>query len=159
MNVLRTRFTSSHYHTNEAQPSNSHENVNESGAPFDTNNAQHSPVHSYGQRISSEDGLGCTNERMLERPNVEKGVFFANEDHLHPRPHNMLVLVQSCIDKNADVEPQASEEIRPQRVKMKAHRHRQRAVACKSPFVQLCVSKYKMLTEEETHVADYVFDE
>ena len=30
---------------------------------------------------------------------------------------------------------------------------------CKSPFVQLCVSKYKRLTKEETHVADYVFDE
>ena len=105
MNVLRTRFTSSHYHTDEGQPSNSHENVNESGAPFDTNNAQHSPVHSYGQRISSEDGLGCTNERVLERPNVEEGVFFANEDHLHPRPHNMLVLVQSCMDNNVDVSP------------------------------------------------------
>ena len=42
---------------------------------------------------------------------------------------------------------------------MKARRHRQRAPACKSPFVQLCVSKYKRLTEEETHVADYMFDE
>ena len=54
---------------------------------------------------------------------------------------------------------QASEEIRPQRVKMKACCHRQRAVVCKSPFVQLCVSKYKRLIEEETHVVDYVFDE
>ena len=70
-----------------------------------------------------------------------------------------LVLVQSCMDNNADVAPQASEEIQPRRVKIKVRRHRQRAVACKSPFVQLCVSKYKRLTEEETHVADYVFDE
>ena len=30
---------------------------------------------------------------------------------------------------------------------------------CKSPFVQLCVSKYKRLTEEETYVVDYVFNE
>ena len=66
MNMLRTRFTSSHYHTNEAQPSNSHENVNESGAPFDTNNAQHSPIHFGGQRISFESGLGCTNEGVSE---------------------------------------------------------------------------------------------
>ncbi|KAL6322759.1 hypothetical protein AAG906_018640 [Vitis piasezkii] len=72
--VLRTRFTSSHYRTNEGQPSNCHEHVNESG--------------------------------VSERPNVEEGVFFANEDPLHPGPHNMLVL-----------------------------------------------------TKEETHVADYVFDE
>ena len=71
----------------------------------------------------------------------------------------MLVLVQSCMNNNVDVAPQASEEIRPQRVKMKVRRHRQRAVACKSPFVQLCVSKYKRLMEEETHVADHVFDE
>ena len=96
---------------------------------------------------------------MSERPNVEDGVFFSNEDPLHPGPHNMLVLVQSCMNNNVDVAPQASEEIRPQRVKMKVRRHRQRAAACKSPFVQLCVSKYKRLTEEETHVADYVFDE
>ena len=41
---------------------------------------------------------------------------------------------------------------------MKARRHRQQADVCKSPFVQLCVSKYKRLTEEETHIADYVFD-
>ncbi|RVW13897.1 hypothetical protein CK203_089979 [Vitis vinifera] len=104
--VLRTRFTSSHYRTDEGQPSNCHEHVNESGAPFYTNNPQHSPVHSGGQRRSSEDDLGCTNEGVSERPNVEDGVFFANEDPLHPGPHNMLVL-----------------------------------------------------TEEETHVADYVFDE
>ncbi|XP_059596065.1 uncharacterized protein LOC104880029 isoform X2 [Vitis vinifera] len=42
---------------------------------------------------------------------------------------------------------------------MKVRRHRQRAAVCKLPFVQLCVSKFKRLTEEETHVADYVFDE
>ena len=96
---------------------------------------------------------------MSERPSVEEGVFFANEDPLYPGPHNMLVLVQLCMNNNADVKPQALEEIRPQRVKMKVRRHRQRAAACKSPFVQLCVSKYKRLTEEETHVADYVFDE
>ena len=41
MNLLRTRFTSSHYRTNEGQPSSSHEHVNESGAPFVINNAQH----------------------------------------------------------------------------------------------------------------------
>lgn len=157
--VLRTRFTSSHYRTDEGQPSNFHEHVNESGAPFYTNNPQHSPVHSGGQRRSSEDDLGCTNEGVSERPNVEDGVFFSNEDPLHPGPHNMLVLVQSCMNTNVDVAPQASEEIRPRRVKMKVRRHRQRAAACKSPFVQLCVSKYKRLTEEETHVADYVFDE
>ena len=63
------------------------------------------------------------------------------------------------MDNNADVAPQALEEIRPRRVKVKVHRHRQRAAACKSLFVQLCVSKYKRLTGEETHVADYVFDE
>eukprot|EP00261_Vitis_vinifera_P033153 XP_019074396.1 PREDICTED: uncharacterized protein LOC104878850 [Vitis vinifera] len=157
--VLRTRFTSSHYRTDEGQPSNFHEHVNESGAPFYTNNPQHSPVHSGGQRKSFEDDLGCTNEGVSERPNVEDGVFFSNEDPLHPGPHNMLVLVQSCMNNNVDVAPQASEEIRPQRVKMKVRHHRQRAAACKSPFVQLCVSKYKRLTEEETHVADYVFDE
>ncbi|KAL6331955.1 hypothetical protein AAG906_020306 [Vitis piasezkii] len=157
--VLRTRFTSSHYRTDEGQPSNFHEHVNESGAPFYTNNPQHSPIHSGGQRRSSEDDLGCTNEGVSERPNIEDGVFFSNEDPLHPGPHNMLVLVQSCMNNNVDVAPQASEEIRPQRVKMKVRRHRQRAAACKSPFVQLCVSKYKRLTEEETHVADYVFDE
>ena len=50
--VLRTRFTSSHYRTDEGQPSNFHEHVNESGAPFYTNNPQHSPVHSGGQRRS-----------------------------------------------------------------------------------------------------------
>ncbi|RVX19113.1 hypothetical protein CK203_008566 [Vitis vinifera] len=127
--VLRTRFTSSHYRTNEGQPR------------------------------SSEDDLGCTNERVPERPNVEDGVFFSNEDPLHPGPHNMLVLVQSCMNTNVDVAPQALEEIRPRRVKMKVCRHRQQAAACKSPFVQLCVSKYKRLTEEETHVTDYVFDE
>ncbi|RVW47149.1 hypothetical protein CK203_070085 [Vitis vinifera] len=104
--VSRTRFTSSHYRTDEGQPSNFHEHVNESGAPFYTNNPQHSPVHSGGQRRSSEDDLGCTNEGVSERPNVEDGVFFSNEDPLHPGPHNMLVL-----------------------------------------------------TEEETHVVDYVFDE
>ncbi|KAL6313181.1 hypothetical protein AAG906_016769 [Vitis piasezkii] len=87
--VLRTRFTSSHYRTDEGQPSNFHEHVNESGAPFYTNNPQHSPVHSGGQRRSFEDDLGCTNEGS----------------------------------------PQASEEIRPQRVKMKVRRHRQRAAA------------------------------
>ncbi|XP_059598708.1 uncharacterized protein LOC132255079 [Vitis vinifera] len=157
--VLRTRFTSSHYRTDEGQPSNFHEHVNESGAPFYTNNPQHSPVHSGGQRRSFEDDVGCTNEGVSERPNVEDGVFFSNEDPLHPGPHNMLVLVQSCMNNNVDVAPQASEEIRPQRVKMKVRRHRQRAAACKSHFVQLCVSKYKRLTEEETHVADYVFDE
>ncbi|RVW67579.1 hypothetical protein CK203_063010 [Vitis vinifera] len=94
-----------------------HEHVNESGAPFYTNNPQHSPIHSDGQRRSSEDDLGCTNEG-------------------HHKPQ-----------KKYD-----------QRVKMKVRRHRQRAAACKSPFVQLCVSKYKRL-KEETHVADYVFDE
>ncbi|KAJ9692832.1 hypothetical protein PVL29_011767 [Vitis rotundifolia] len=159
MKVLRTRFTSSHYRTDEGQPSNFHEHVNESGARFDTNNPQHSPVHSCGEGRSFEDDVGCTNEGVSERPNVEEGVFFANEDHLHPGPHNMLVLVQSSMENNADVTPQAPEEIRPRRVKMKARRHRQRAAACKSPFVQFCVSKYKRLTEEETHVADYVFDE
>ncbi|KAL6316675.1 hypothetical protein AAG906_019588 [Vitis piasezkii] len=105
MKVLRTRFTSSHYCTDEGQPSNFHEHVNESG--------------------------------VSERPNVEDGVFFSNEDPLHPRPHNMLVLVQSCMNNNVDTMNNV----------------------CKSPFVQLCVSKYKRLTEEETHVADYVFDE
>ncbi|RVW86123.1 hypothetical protein CK203_037956 [Vitis vinifera] len=58
MKVLKTCFTSSHYHTDEGQPSSSYEHVNESGAPFDTNNAQHSPVHSGGQRTSFEDGIG-----------------------------------------------------------------------------------------------------
>ena len=111
--VLRTRFTSSHYCTDEGQPSNFHEHVNESGAPFYTNNSQHSPVHSGGQRRSSEDDLGCTNEGVSERPNVEDGVFFANKDPLHLGPHNMLVLVQSCMDNNADVVPQALKEIRP----------------------------------------------
>ena len=159
MNMLRTRFTSSHYRTNEGQPSSSHEHVNASGAPFDTNNAQHSPVHFGGQIRYFEDGIGCTNEEVSERPNVEEGMFFANEDHLHPRTHNMLVLVQLCLGNNVDVAPQTSEEIRPQKVKMKACRHRQRAAACKLPFAQLCVSKYKRLTKEETHVADYVFDE
>ena len=125
MNVLRTHFTSSHYRTDEDQPSSSHEHVNESGAPFDTNNAQHSPVHFGGQRTSFEDGFICTNEGVSKRLNIEEGVFFVNEDHLHPRPHNMLVLVQSCMDNNADVAPQTSEEIRPRRVKIKARRHRQ----------------------------------
>ena len=125
MNVLRTRFTSSHNHTDKGQPSSSHEHVNESGAPFDTNNAQHSPVHFGGQRTSFEDGFICTNEGVSKRPNIEEGVFFVNADHLHPRPHNMLVLVQSCMDNNANVAPQASEEIRPRRVKIKARRHRQ----------------------------------
>ncbi|KAJ9682696.1 hypothetical protein PVL29_018592 [Vitis rotundifolia] len=135
MKVLRTRFTSSHYRTDEGQLLNFHEHVNESGARFDINNPQHSPVHSCGEGRSFEDDIGCTNEGVSERPNVEEGVFFANEDHLHPGPHNMLV------------------------VKMKARRHRQQAAACKSPFVQFCVSKYKRLMEEKTHVADYVFDE
>ncbi|RVW75285.1 hypothetical protein CK203_055358 [Vitis vinifera] len=117
--VLRTHFTSSHYRTDEGQPSNCHEHVNESGAPFYTNNPQHSPIHYGGQRISFEDDLGYRNEGVSERPNVEEGVFFANEDPLNPGPHNMLVLVQSCMDNNADVVPQASEEIRPRRVKMK----------------------------------------
>ena len=66
--VLRTRFTSSHYLTDEGQPSNFHEHVNESGAPFYTNNPQHSPVHSGGQRRSSEDDLGCTNEGCQKDP-------------------------------------------------------------------------------------------
>ena len=127
--VLRTRFTSSHYRTDEGQSSNYHEHVNESGAPFYTNNPHHSPVNSGGQRRSFEDDLGCTNEGVLERPNVENGVFFANEDPLHPGPHNMLVLVQSCMDNNADVAPQAFDEIRPRRVKIKVRRHRQRAAA------------------------------
>ncbi|RVW94500.1 hypothetical protein CK203_035723 [Vitis vinifera] len=96
--VLRTRFTSSHYRTDEGQLSNFHEHVNESGAPFYTNNPQHSLVHSGGQRRSFEDDVGCTNEGVSERPNVEDA-------------------------------PQASEEIRPQRVKMKVRRHRQRAAA------------------------------
>ena len=48
MKVLRTCFTSSHYRTNEGQRSNCHEHVNESDAPFYTNNPQHSPVHSGG---------------------------------------------------------------------------------------------------------------
>ncbi|RVW98993.1 hypothetical protein CK203_033832 [Vitis vinifera] len=90
--VLRTRFTSSHYRTDEGQPSNFHEHVNESGAPFYTNNPQHSPVHSGGQRRSSKDDLGCTNEGVSERPNVEDGVFFSNEDPLHPGPHNIEML-------------------------------------------------------------------
>ena len=113
MNVLRTLFTSLHYGTDEGQSSSSHEHVNESGAPFYTNNAQHLPIHSHGQRTSFEGGLGCTNERVSKRPHVEEDVFFANEDHLHSVPHNMLVLVQSCMDNNADVAPQASEEIIP----------------------------------------------
>ena len=92
--VLRTRFTSSHYRTDEGQPSNFHEHVNESGAPFYTNNPHHSPIHSGGQKRSFEDDLGCTNEGVPERPNVEEGVFFANKDPLHPGPHNMLVLVK-----------------------------------------------------------------
>ena len=66
MNVLRTRFTFSHYFTNKCQLSSFHEHVNESGAPFDTNNAQHSPIHFGGQRISFESGLGCTNEGVSE---------------------------------------------------------------------------------------------
>ena len=123
--MLRTRFTSSHYRIDEGQPSNCHEHVNESGAPFHTNNPQHSPIHFGGQRRSFEDDLGCTNEGVSERPNVEEGVFFANEDPLHPGLHNMLVLVQLCMDNNADVAPQASEDIRPRRVKIKARRHRQ----------------------------------
>ena len=109
--VLRTRFTSSHYRTDEGQSSNYHEHVNESGAPFYTNNPHHSPVNSGGQRRSSEDDLGCTNERVSKRHNVKDGVFFANKDPLHPGPHNMLVLVQSCMDNNTDVAPQASKEI------------------------------------------------
>ncbi|RVW33071.1 hypothetical protein CK203_117229 [Vitis vinifera] len=68
MKVLKTCFTSSHYHTDEGQPSSSYEHVNESGAPFDTNNAQHSPVHSGGQRTSFEDGIGCTNEGWSKYP-------------------------------------------------------------------------------------------
>ncbi|KAL6314447.1 hypothetical protein AAG906_025932 [Vitis piasezkii] len=96
---------------------------------FYTNNPQHSPFHSGGQRRSSEDDLGCTNERVSKIPNVEDGVFIANKDPLHPGPHNMLVLVQSCMDNSADVAPQASKEI-----------------------------DHEELTEEETHVA-YVFDE
>ena len=103
---------------------------------------------------SSEDDLGCTNEGVLERPNVEDGVFLSNEDPLHPGPRNMLVLVQSCMNTNVNVAPQASEEIWPRRIKMKVRHHRQRVAACKSPFVQ-----YKRLTKEETHVAEYVFDE
>ncbi|KAL6348126.1 hypothetical protein AAG906_039281 [Vitis piasezkii] len=125
--VLRTRFTSSHYRTDEGQPSNFHEHVNEK---------QHSPVHSGGQRRSSEDDLRCTNEGMSERPNVEDGVFFSNED-----PFTW-----------------ATQYVGVSASKMKVRHHRQRA-ACKSPFVQLCVSKYKRLTEEETYVANYVFDE
>ena len=133
--MLRTHFTFSHYCTNKGQPSNCHEHVNESGAPFYTNNPHHSPVNSGGQRRSSEDDLGCTNEGVLERPNVEDGVFLSNEDPLHPGPRNMLVLVQSCMDNNMDVAPQASEEIRPRRVKIKVRRHSQRVAASKSPFV------------------------
>ena len=68
MKVLRSRFTSSHYRTDEGQPLNCHEHVNESGAPFYTNNPQHSPVHSGGQRRSSEDDLGCTNEGCQKDP-------------------------------------------------------------------------------------------
>ncbi|RVW96531.1 hypothetical protein CK203_029746 [Vitis vinifera] len=60
MNMLRTRFTSSHYRTDE-------------------------------------------DEGVSKKPNIEEGVLFANEDHLHPRPYNMLVLVQSCMDNYADV--------------------------------------------------------
>ncbi|KAL6336205.1 hypothetical protein AAG906_011087 [Vitis piasezkii] len=72
MNMLRTHFTSSQYRTDEGQPSSSHEHVNESGAPFDTNNAQHSPVHSGGQRRFFEDDLGCTDEGVSKRPNPQK---------------------------------------------------------------------------------------
>ncbi|RVW86226.1 hypothetical protein CK203_046131 [Vitis vinifera] len=68
MNVLRTPFTSLHYRTDEGQSSSSHEHVNESGAPFYTNNAQHLPIHSHGQRTSFEGGLGCTNERVSKDP-------------------------------------------------------------------------------------------
>ena len=71
----------------------------------------------------------------------------------------MLVSVQSCGDNNKDVKPQALEEIRPRRVKIKACHHRQRAVVCKSLFIQFCVSKYKRLNEEETYIANYVFDD
>ncbi|KAL6345420.1 hypothetical protein AAG906_015903 [Vitis piasezkii] len=78
--------------------------------------------------------------RVSERPNVEKGVFFANED---PFTQATQYVGVSAIVHN----------------KMKSHRHRQRVTACKSHFVQLCVSKYKRLIEEETHVTDYVFDE
>ncbi|KAL6329355.1 hypothetical protein AAG906_017663 [Vitis piasezkii] len=94
--VLRTRFTSSHYRTDEGQPSNCHEHVNESGASFYTNNPQHSPVHSGGQRRSFEDDLGCTNEGVSERPNVEEGVFFETRIP-SPGPHNMLVLTEEEI--------------------------------------------------------------
>ena len=86
-------------------------------------------------------------------------MFFANKDHLHPRTHNMLMSVQSCGDNNKDVKPQALEEIRPRRVKIKACHHRQRAAVCKSLFIQFCVSKYKRLNEEETYIANYVFDD
>ena len=55
--------------------------------------------------------VGCTNEGVSEIPNVEDGVFFANKDPLHPGPRNMLVLVQSCMNTNVNVAPQASEEI------------------------------------------------
>ena len=113
MNVLRTHFTSSYYRIDEGQPSSSHEHVNESGTPFDANNAQHSPIHSGGQRTYFEGGLGCTNEGVSKGLHIEEGVFFVNEDHLHLGPHNMLVLVQSCMDNNADVVPQALKEIRP----------------------------------------------
>ncbi|KAL6327413.1 hypothetical protein AAG906_019726 [Vitis piasezkii] len=60
-----------------------------------------------------------------------------------PGPHNMLVLVQSCMNNNVDIAPQASRNTTT-KSKMKVRRHRQRAAA---------------LTEEETHVVDYVFDE
>ena len=159
MNVLRTHFMSSHYRTNKGQPSSSHENMNEGDALFDKNNAQQSLAYSNGQRTSVEGGIGCTNERVSKIPHLEECVFFANKDHLHPRTHNMLMSVQSCGDNNKDVKPQALEEIRPRRVKIKACHHRQRAVVCKSLFIQFCVSKYKRLNEEETYIANYVFDD
>ncbi|KAL6320278.1 hypothetical protein AAG906_005360 [Vitis piasezkii] len=77
--VLRTRFTSSQYRIDEGQPSNFHEHVNESGAPFYTNNQQDSPIHYGGQRRSSKMTLDVQ-MKGVERPNIEDGVLFSNED-------------------------------------------------------------------------------
>ncbi|RVW58615.1 hypothetical protein CK203_116019 [Vitis vinifera] len=89
--VLRTRFTSSHYRTDEGQP---------------------------GVRKTQRRRWCVLFKRGSPSPWATQYVGVSAIVHEH----------------NVDVAPQASEEIRPRRVKMKVE-------------------------EEETHVADYVFDE
>ncbi|RVW79647.1 hypothetical protein CK203_065286 [Vitis vinifera] len=97
--------------------------------PDENEDFDHSPVHSGGQRRSSEDDLGCTNEGC-QKDQRRRWCSFANEDPLHPGPHNMLVLVQSCMDNNVDV-----------------------------GTISLKRNTTMKLMKEETHVVDYVFDE